>query len=163
MLAVILMAPVLPAASIVIPAGLAGVEGTSDTSPSGQDGSGRFQQVYGPSLLSGLNAGDVINGLTFRVVSDADDGVPAQIVSDYEIRLSQSFNAPRALSMTFANNRGANEVIARSGQLVISAGDFPATPNPGCDRPRFLGANRQRGGPTDPRGPSPTRARPASS
>ena len=131
MLALLLMAPVLPAAPIIIPAELAGVEGTSDTSPLGQDGSGRFQQVYGASLLSGLNADDVINGLTFRVIGGADDGVPAQIVPFYEIRLSQSVNAPGSLSMTFANNRGADEVIVRSGQLVINAGDFPATPNPG--------------------------------
>jgi hypothetical protein len=131
MLALILMAPVLPAATIVIPAGLAGVEGTSDTSPLGQDGSGRFQQVFGASLLGGLAVGDVINGLTFRVIGLADDGVPAQIVPEYEIRLSQSVNAPGSLSMTFANNRGADEVIVRSGQLIINAGDFPATPNPG--------------------------------
>lgn len=126
------------AATIVIPSSLIGVDGgVPDTSPLGQDHEVRFQQVFGSALLSGLNIGDKISGITFRVSGLADSGVPAQTITNYEIRLSQSVNAPGSLSMTFASNRGVDEVIVRSGALVIAASDFAAGAGAG---PEPLGA-----------------------
>ena len=117
---------------IVIPAAYAAAEGPGgdDTTPLGVDGQVRAQVVYGSALLGALGIGDQITGLTFRV-GGGSAGLAAQTVTTYEIRLSQSQNAPGSLSTTFASNRGADEVIVRSGQLTINAGDFPggATPN----------------------------------
>jgi hypothetical protein len=87
--------------------------------------------VFGSALLTDLDIGAVIVGLTFRL--DAASGaVPAQTIQNYEVRLSQSRNAPGALSSIFAENRGLDEVVVRSGPLTIHAGDFPAgdSPNP---------------------------------
>ncbi len=91
----------------------------------------RAQQVYGNSLLKDLSIGDRITGITFRV-DGPGAAVPAQTVANYEIRLSQSANAPGSLDHVFANNRGADELIVRSGPLTIGAGDFPVNspPNP---------------------------------
>jgi hypothetical protein len=91
----------------------------------------RIQVVYGASELTGLNVGDIITGLTFRI-----GGTPAvlaapQTVANYEIRLSQSQNAPGSLSTTFADNRGTDEVV-RSGPLTINKGDWT---NVGSPRP----------------------------
>lgn len=120
---------------VVVPAAYAAVEAPgNDTSPLGQDGESRFQQVFGTALLGGIAAGSQITGLTFRVNGPFfDSGVPAQTVTNYEIRLSTSQNAPGSMSSTFANNRGADEVIVRSGPLVIEAGDFPASPGDGVE------------------------------
>jgi hypothetical protein len=89
----------------------------------------RAQIVYGNSHLGGLHVGDLITGLTFRV--DGGQGnVPAQTVSNYEIRLSKSANAPGSLSSTLAANRGADEVIVHTGPVTIAAGDFTGGPGP---------------------------------
>ncbi|MBL8175416.1 MAG: PEP-CTERM sorting domain-containing protein [Bryobacterales bacterium] len=122
-------------AGVVIPAGFTNVEGNSnDTSPLGQDGESRFQQVFHSSLLNGVPAGTQLTGVTFRVNGPFfNTGVPAQTVTNYEIRLSTSVNAPGSLSMTFANNRGADEVVVRTGPLTIAAGDFPASAGDGVE------------------------------
>lgn len=116
---------------IVVPDAFANLEASiGDTQPLGVE-LGRFQQVFGPSLLGQLNVGDQISGLTFRV-DGPDPTVPSQIVANYEIRMSTSANPPGSLSPTFAANRGADEVIVRSGPLVIGPDDFPGggSPNP---------------------------------
>lgn len=117
------------ATPLVIPGTFVSSEaGSSESAPLGIDVQ-RFQQVFGNSLLGDLHIGDVIAGLSFRV--DAAAGtVPAQTIQNYEIRLSQSRNAPGSLSAVFANNRGLDEVIVRSGPLFIYAGDFPVGGRP---------------------------------
>lgn len=108
----------------------ADVEASSfDSSPLGSDPEVRFQQVFGSSLLGAINVGDQITGLTFRV-EGGSPAVLAQTVANYEIRLSTSANAPSSLSTTFAEYRGADDVIARSGPLVFGSGDFPTGGNP---------------------------------
>lgn len=102
--------------------------GSADTAPLGTDIQ-RFQQVYGVSLLSSLSVGDQIVGLTFRVDGSVS-ALPAQTVANYEIRLTQSLNAPGSLSATFADNRGLDEVFVRTGSLVIQPGDFPGGSSP---------------------------------
>jgi hypothetical protein len=124
------------ASLIVIPGATAGVEqGSPDSSPLGGDGHAwRFQMVYGAGLLGGLTSGDIITGLTFRIDAVPEgthnSALPAQTVDNYEIRLSTSVNAPGSMSLVFADNRGADEVIVRSGALTIGAGDFPGGGEP---------------------------------
>jgi hypothetical protein len=116
-------------AQVVVPTGFDSTEGTSAEGTSLGDFSNRVQTIYGTTLLTGLHVGDVITGLSFRV-----DGIgPApgpQTVANYEIRLSKSPKTPGTLSNTLADNRGADEVIVRSGPLTIAAGDYPTGSSP---------------------------------
>lgn len=119
------------AVDVVVPASLANVEGGSiDSSPLGADGEVRFQQVYSASTLN-IAPGSLIVGVTFRVDGGENDGVPPQTVTNYEIRLSRSVNPAGSLSAMFADNRGADEVVVRSGPLTIDAATFPAGAGPG--------------------------------
>jgi hypothetical protein len=85
--------------------------------------------VLGESLLGELTPGSRVTALSFRV-DGAQTAVPAQTVANYEIRISRSANPPGSLSLIFANNRGSDEVLARSGPLVIAANDFPGGNSP---------------------------------
>lgn len=133
--AVLLSAPAR-AALVVIPGSLAGAEQPApDSSPLGADDTPqRFQMAYGPTLLGGLNVGDIITGLTFRVDAFPEGAhnttMPAQTVANYEIGIGRSVNAAGSLSMTFEDNRDLDFVIARSGELIINAGDFPGGGSP---------------------------------
>jgi hypothetical protein len=116
-------------AQVVVPAGFDSTEGTSAEGTSLGDFSNRVQTLYGTSLLTGLHVGDIITGLSFRV----DSGGPpltTQTVANYEIRLSKSPKTPGNLSTTLADNRGADEVIVRTGPLIITAGDYPTGSSP---------------------------------
>jgi hypothetical protein len=132
-LALIVAVLALPASALaqaVVPAGSAAAPGASAEGTSLGDFSNRVQSIYGTSLLTDLHVGDVITGLSFRV--DTDGPAPAaQTISNYEIRLSKSSKTPGTLSNTLADNRGADEVIVRTGPLNIAAGDYPtgASPN----------------------------------
>jgi hypothetical protein len=118
-----------PAAFVVVPAGSGATEGASAEGTSLGDFSNRVQSIYGTSLLAGLNVGDVITGLSFRV--DGIGPVPApQTIANYEIRLSKSPKTPGTLSNTLADNRGADEVIVHTGPLTINAGDYPTGSSP---------------------------------
>jgi hypothetical protein len=52
-------------------------------------------------------------------------------ITNFEVRLSTGPDAPGPLSTTFADNRGSDEVIVRTGPLTVAAGDYGigATPN----------------------------------
>lgn len=126
--------PVAPAqlpvfGSLDLPSNAATTEGTSD------DGSPfttarRFQAAYGSALLSNMPSGAKIVGMSIRLESGSS-AFTAETISNFEVRLSTPKNAPGALSTTFADNRGNDEVIVRTGPLVIEPADYPtgATPN----------------------------------
>jgi PEP-CTERM motif len=98
---------------------------SSDNAPLGEiSGQQHFQQVFSASLLSSLNIGDLITGIGFRVDAN-ESALPAQTITSYDIGLGQSANAPGSLSTTFADNRGPDFTIVRSGPLTINANDFP--------------------------------------
>jgi hypothetical protein len=119
----------VPGQVIVVPGTYASTEAnSSDNAPLGIANQ-RFQEVISASLLSALHVGDQIVALAFRV-QGGETALPAQTIPNYEIRLSQSLNAPGSLSATFADNRGLDEVIARSGSLTINPGDFPGGSSP---------------------------------
>jgi hypothetical protein len=98
---------------------------TSDNAPLGAISSQQiFQQVFSSALLTNLSIGELITGIGFRVEGN-ESALPAQTISEYDVSLSQSANAPGNLSATFADNRGADFTTVRSGPLTINAGDFP--------------------------------------
>ncbi|MCA8973079.1 MAG: hypothetical protein KDC98_00075, partial [Planctomycetes bacterium] len=145
------IAPVSPATAQIAatsPPQLATIEGNNnDQAPLGAIGQRRFQMVLGPDELRGFAAGTLLSGIRFRVDGSAG-GLPAQTVANYEIRLSQSANPPGSLSLVFAANRGADEVMVRSGPLVIAAGGYPVGGSPNGFGPfiAFATPYRYRGG-----------------
>lgn len=120
------------AADVIVPPQFAGTEGdVSEVSLLGRQDN-RVQIVYSASLLglSGLQAGDSIFGLTFRLDGDEPLELPAQTVSSYSITLGTPTHPPGSLELTFANNLGPDAQTVRSGPLVVSAGDFEAVGSP---------------------------------
>jgi hypothetical protein len=97
-------------------------EGTSANSSVFHPAPGRFQSVYGAGLL-GLPTGARLHGIRFRLDSSQTPFGP-DTVATLEIRLSTSAHPPGSLHATFANNRGADEVIARTGPLLVAPSDY---------------------------------------
>jgi hypothetical protein len=103
---------------------------TSDNAPLGAiSDQQRFQQVFSTALLTNLSIGELITGIGFRVEGN-ESALPAQTVSEFDIGIGQSANAPGDLSATFADNRGADFTTVRSGPLTINEGDFPGGGSP---------------------------------
>jgi hypothetical protein len=117
--------------TFIVPGDLATSEAnSSDNAPLGAISDQQtFQQVYSSSLLTNLSIGELITGIGFRVEGN-ESALPAQTISEFNISLSQSPNAPGNLSSTFADNRGADFTTVRSGPLTINAGDFPGGSSP---------------------------------
>ena len=118
---------------IVIPSSFADIEGTSGgESTSLGDLSNTVQTVYNESVLldSGLEVGDVLTGLSFRVgagirtTANTRREAPNFTVENYIIRLSTSNNSALDLSDTFADNRGDDLTVVRSGSLDFNAADY---------------------------------------
>ncbi|MBL1209386.1 PEP-CTERM sorting domain-containing protein [Geminocystis sp. GBBB08] len=83
-----------------------------------------YQMQYGASLLTGINIGDQITGLTFRIASNSSrSSSPATTFADYEIYLAQAVNSVANMSTTFASNM-SNTSQVRDGGLSFSAGAF---------------------------------------
>ncbi|MCA9617710.1 MAG: hypothetical protein KC731_01735, partial [Myxococcales bacterium] len=111
--------------SLILPENAGTVEaGSANSSPFGGP-PGRYQQVLDDTLLTGLPKGAAIVGIRYRLDSGDVAFEPATL-ADLEIRLSTSKHGAGSLSTTFADNRGDDEVLARSGPLTIEPGDYPA-------------------------------------
>ena len=135
--AVVVSAPVR--ADVIVPAAADGAElEQADSTPLGVVVEGfaqwRMQMVYGADLLAaaGLTSGMTITGLTFRIDALSRDGgpghnsnLPAQTVANFEIGMGASNFAPGSLDVDFADNRGSDFAIRRSGEFIIGATDFP--------------------------------------
>ena len=119
------IAPLAAHAQVVIPAAFANEEGNS-----GGEGTalGNFsnstQIVYNESLLTeaGLNVGDVLTGLSFRL--NAVDNAPIWSVDQYIIRLSTSQFSAGNLVADFADNRGSDFTEVRSGALSYDGTEY---------------------------------------
>lgn len=109
--------------SLLLPSDAATVEGNSANVSPFRDVPARFQSVYGASLL-GLPVGAKITGMRFRL-DGSETRFTNVTISNFEVRLSTSTSQPGSLSSTFAANRGADEVIVRTGPLTIAPNDYP--------------------------------------
>ena len=116
-------------ADVVLPSSFESTEGTLFEETALGFSANRIQLAYGVSELQDLNVGDRITGLTFRIDSDSG-GLATQTINEYEIRLSESQNLPGSLSTIFAENRGADEVVVRSGNLTINSTDWTTGGSP---------------------------------
>ncbi len=114
----------VPPITVVSPPNYANaVAGYMDDAPLGA-AEQHFQQIIAPSLIPGIQVGATITGLGFRVVT-GDPSVPAQVVPNYQIWLSQSALNPASMSLTFSQNRGADFTLVRTGSLNITENMFP--------------------------------------
>lgn len=118
------------AESLFLPANALTVEGNGSNSSPFENTAGRFQTVYGPALLGGLPNGARLTGMRFRL-NENQSAFSSVTISNLEIRLSTSQRQPGSLSTTFATNRGADEVVVRTGPLAIAPADYAVgnTPN----------------------------------
>ena len=124
------LAPARAAASVVVPAAKAAVEGNSSGSfPFGCSfgvTSLRYQQVY---LGAEVGTGTVTE---LRLRRDAQTGAPfgPTTIPGVTITLSSSTVAPDGLSATFAANVGPDVATVFSGNLTLSSASSSAVPRP---------------------------------
>lgn len=109
--------PLAAQSNLVLPQSLEDCWGQSSTSLLGQD-STRTQLIFARPFA----ANTPIRGVGFRRAASTTDS-PAFTV-DIEIRVSSTNATPGALSPTFANNTGTDEVVALPRQMVT----VPAMP-----------------------------------
>lgn len=86
--------------------------------------SNSVQVVFNEEIAigSGLNPGDRITGLAFRVGSDFE--APVFAVADYRIALATSLNSAEKLRPDFTLNRGPDYVVARTGPLSYDGSEY---------------------------------------
>ena len=106
---------------IVAPNGLTGTEGNIDNSyPFSVAETMRYQQVYAASQFVSISGGEMITGIAFR--PDAVYGYAfAHTIANIQIDLSTTTAGPGSLSLTFANNVGANDTTVFNGTLMLSS------------------------------------------
>jgi hypothetical protein len=108
--------------SIVTPNGLTGTEGNIDNAfPFSVAETMRYQQVYAASQFGAIAAGGgMITAIAFR--PDAVYGYAfTHTIANIQIDLSTTTAGPGGLSLTFANNVGANDTTVFNGSLTLSS------------------------------------------
>ena len=107
--------------NIVTPNNLAGTEGAIDNGyPFSVAETMRYQQVYNASQFGSLAGGGMITAIAFR--PDARYGYAfTHTIGNIRIDLSTTTAGPGGLSLTFANNVGANDTTVFNGALTLSS------------------------------------------
>ena len=114
----------------VVPPSLANVDGNgSNQSPFAGASGKHWQAVIAPSAFPALLPGSTIVGVAFR--ANGTVPVQAQTIQNFDVRMSTTDVALASMSTTFATNRGTDDLLVRTGPLVIESGDYPtgAFPN----------------------------------
>ena len=119
----------IPSGLLTIPIQFANTEASSAENTALGNTSNTVQTVFNESALltSGIEVGDVLTGLSFRVGAGGDRVAPNFIVDNYIIRLSTSNFSAGNLENVFEMNRGDDLVEVRSGPLTFNAADFDDT------------------------------------
>lgn len=114
-------------AALVVPSGLAGVEGSTHNSfPFDTDAFGmRYQQVYDSSEF--VAGPMLISAISFRPDGNIGDAFTT-LFSNIRIDLSTTSAAVDGLSTTFANNIGADVQTVLNGSVSVSSADTGAGP-----------------------------------
>lgn len=133
MIFVTCMAGAARADLFVVPNSLANVEGNTNNAYPFNIGqfnltSQRYQQVYGASEFSSLTVPGIINEIAFRPDLGTGNAFSANL-TNVQINLSTTSAAADALSATFANNIGANDMVVYSGALPLSSTDTGGPPH----------------------------------
>jgi hypothetical protein len=106
---------------IVTPNDLTGTEGNLDNGdPFSVAETMRYQQVYANSQFGAIAGGGMITAIAFR--PDAVYGYAfTHTIANIQIDLSTTASGPGGLSLTFANNVGANDTTVFNGTLALSS------------------------------------------
>ena len=105
--------------SIVIPNVLANTEGNSSIR---FNPNLRFQQVHAAAEFSSPGGPVSITRIAFRPDGQFGFAFAGAINPYLQVNLSTTGRAPDGLSATFANNIGADEIVAYSGSITFSSG-----------------------------------------
>lgn len=118
--------PAARADSLIVPGAGNGAEGNEGNvfpfSPSTNGiPSQRYQQVYGASAFASLPGPITITDILFRPDATLPGAPFSNTLPSIQINLSTTAAAVDALSLTFANNLGANDAVVFSGALSLSS------------------------------------------
>ena len=141
------IAPLAHSQTAVVPGGFANQEGNS-----GGEGtslgifSNSAQVVFDATHLGGLNIGDQITGLSFRLNGAGNAGTlrqaPVWSVNDYIISIGSSLNTAGNLVSNFADNRGADFISGvHTGPVTFDGTEFDTSSTAealGTDSPAFI-------------------------
>ena len=121
-------------AQVVIPPAFAGTStGTSGFNTVMRQFERSMQAVYSAGQLTGVNVGDQITGIQFRMFFTASNPatfpVSALSFANYDIFLGQSATAPGSMSTTYAANQGAGFMQVRSGGLTVNPNTYVKGPD----------------------------------
>jgi hypothetical protein len=125
------------AAAVVAPAGNGGIEGGGSFGGIIYDLQQTAQMLIPVAYLGGLNSGDQLTGLQFRLNAGEAAGPPAAFIySNFDITVSQpSATVSNASNASFADNIGPDAVLVRSGAFTIAANSFPTGGSPNAFGP----------------------------
>ncbi len=133
-----LLAACLPAlaTTIVSPVSLTSTEGNNSNTAILGPNARTLQYVYS-AAESGLTAGDVLLGLSFRLNVGSAAITNSLSYTSYSIDINTTTTAPGSLSTTFATNQGVDDVTVYSGTLFFAASSFPTGGNPNSFGPEI--------------------------
>lgn len=121
----VLTVGVAAAQTVVVPNNLATVEGNANNifpfqTPGPTPPSMRYQQVFAASQFAALSGPVLITEIAVR--PDASFGNTLTVmINSIQINLSTTAAAPDGLSLTFANNIGADDTMVFSGSLSLTS------------------------------------------
>jgi len=138
-LALVVMAGAVQA-QVVIPPAFAGTStGTTGFNTVMRQFDRSMQAVYAATQLTGLNVGDQITGIQFRMFFFATNPAtfPATTLTftNYDIFMGQSATAPGSMSTTYAANQGTGFMQVRSGSLSVAPGTYVKGPDAATPAP----------------------------
>jgi len=86
-----------------------------------------LQQIIAASELSHIPVGGLITSLSFiNSNATAWPGAAGAFADDYNVEISTAANRPESMSVTYAQNAGADALIVRSGPIAWLPGSLPA-------------------------------------
>jgi hypothetical protein len=123
------IAPAAQADLVVTPNANAGVEGAEGTFVPFGPNEWTFQWAIAASQFDSVPVGSQLTAIGLRL--DAGQGtIPGSdfTITNWNLQVSQSLNAPSSLSATYANNIAADVVTVRTGALTIAANSLIGGP-----------------------------------
>jgi len=122
------------ATSVVVPGGLANVEGNSTVNDFMTASSFRMQMVFDASQFGFLSSSpgvtNIVNSISFRP-DGASSGDVLSVFGGGSVTLSTTLRGPDNLSSVFADNIGADAVTVYSGGVTFGGSYFPGqSPQP---------------------------------
>lgn len=110
-------------ADVIVPNSFASTTGGGQSTVVFQSTARTYLGQVASSQLGGLNVGDLITGMTFRMNTVYAASSAAASWNNFDIKLAQATNSIASMDTIFANNM-VNAVQVRSGALSLAAGAY---------------------------------------